>query len=176
MSNNSKLQDMGEHAKQLLGLIQECKPDANLELLVGKLKNWKNELSKVPNGKKTATGLFIHDNYTVTDPKTGLMWQHGCELKKYTYDEAINRFKGNDSFAGYNDWRLPTINELQTLLLKNLPYIDTEAFPNNPSVVWSGSPNANHTSLAWCVYFSYGRSDKEGRLNDFGVRLVRSVQ
>lgn len=48
MSNNPKLQDMGEHAKQLLGLIEECKPDANLELLAEYIKQWKNELNKIP--------------------------------------------------------------------------------------------------------------------------------
>lgn len=47
MNNNPKLQDMGEHAKQLLGLIQECKPDADLELLAEYIKQWKNELSKI---------------------------------------------------------------------------------------------------------------------------------
>ena len=71
MSNNPKLQDMGEHAKQLLGLIEECKPDANLELLAEYIKQWKIELSKIP----TKTDFIIHDDKTVTHVQTGLMWK-----------------------------------------------------------------------------------------------------
>lgn len=176
MSNNLKLQDMGEHAKQLLGLIQECKPDADLEFLASKLKKWKigfHQIPTKPDGKKTSTGLLIHDNQTVSDPKTGLMWKRKCQPKEYTYDEAIKLFKGNDSFAGYNDWRLPTIDELKTLLLKNPPYIDTEAFPNNPSYVLSGSLNVGNSSVAWYVDFDYGVVLNGSRYSNYAVRLVR---
>lgn len=179
MSNNPKLKDMGERAKQLLSLIHECKPDADLEFLASKLKKWKigfHQIPTKPDSKKTATGLLIHDNQTVSDPKTGLIWKRECESKEYTYNEAIERFKGNDSFAGYSDWRLPTIDELKTLLLKNAPYIDTEAFPNNPSSVWSGSPYAGYASDAWFVYFGYGNSYYKLRDGYNGVRLVRGGQ
>ena len=173
MSNNPKLQDMGEHAKQLLGLIEECKPDANLELLAEKIQNWKiNKTIK----KDSRTTFLIQSNETVFDQKTGLTWKRECESKKYSYDEAIERFKGNDSFAGYNDWRLPTIDELKTLLLKNAPYIDTEAFPNNPSNVWSGSSDAYDASYAWDVYFGNGYSNGSYRSYYYGVRLVRGGQ
>lgn len=179
MSNNPKLKDMGKHAKQLLGLIEECKPDADLEFLASKLKKWKIGFHQIPtklDGKKTATGLLIHDNQTVSDPKTGLIWKRECESKEYTYDEATERFKGNDEFAGYNDWRLPTIDELKTLLLPDSPHIDTEAFPNNPSGVWSGSPYAYSASSAWYVSFYYGYSYSFSRFSNFGVRLVRGGQ
>ncbi len=175
MSNNiTKLQDMGEHAQQLLGLIQECKPDANLESLAEKIQNWKLNKNIKEDSKNT---FSIQSNGTVFDHKAGLMWKRQCERNKYTFNEAIKRFKGNDTFAGYNDWRLPTIDELKTLLLKNPPYIDTEAFPDNPSNVWSGSPYAGNASGAWYVNFYGGYSGSSLFPNvSNGVRLVRGGQ
>jgi len=54
-------------------------------------------------------------NGTVTDQNTGLMWQQDPG-DKMTYDVAI---AGADSFslAGYDDWRVPTIKELYSLIL-----------------------------------------------------------
>jgi hypothetical protein len=53
-------------------------------------------------------------NGTISDLNTGLMWQQDPG-EKMTYDEAV---AGADSFdlAGYDDWRLPTIKELYSLI------------------------------------------------------------
>lgn len=53
---------------------------------------------------------------TVTDLNTGLMWQQKLLDEKLTYEEAKVRA---DTFtlAGYDDWRLPNIKELYSLIL-----------------------------------------------------------
>ncbi len=76
---------------------------------------------------------------TVTDLNTGLMWQK-IPGGKVAYDEAV---AGADNFglAGYDDWRLPTIKELYSLILFSgidppadgittnaVPFIDTDYF------------------------------------------------
>jgi len=51
---------------------------------------------------------------TVTDLVTGLMWQQDPGEKK-TYPEAVSGAEVFD-LAGYDDWRLPTIKELYSLI------------------------------------------------------------
>ena len=75
---------------------------------------------------------------TVTDLVTGLMWQQSPELwNLVTWDEAV---AGADTcgVGGHDDWRLPTIKELYSLIefsghtgmneAESTPYIDTEYF------------------------------------------------
>ncbi len=62
---------------------------------------------------------------TVTDLVTGLMWSQSSDmdndgdidaLDKMTYTEALSG-ASNFDLAGYNDWRLPTIKELYSLIM-----------------------------------------------------------
>ena len=71
---------------------------------------------------------------TVTDLNTGLMWQQTPDFdNKQEWADAV---AGGDTFslAGHNDWRLPTIKELYSLINFNgtsfdtIPYIDTTYF------------------------------------------------
>jgi hypothetical protein len=150
---------------------------------------------------------FDHGDGTVTDTKTGLMWKRclerlsgvSCEdgkVEKYTWDEAVKRFK-NVAYAGYSNWRLPTIDELKTLVHcskgvedkksgrcnegSERPMINQQAFPNadpnaEASFVWSGSPSAGGSEYAWFVNFYDGVSHYDYRGNGHAVRLVRGGQ
>lgn len=72
-------------------------------------------------------GKYIdHHNGIITDTSTGLMWKKCSEghtgnfckngvAKKYGWNEVNIRFKWV-FFAGYDDWRLPTMSELDTLV------------------------------------------------------------
>ena len=113
---------------------------------------------------------------TVTDSNTGLMWQQG-EAGSMNWEDAITCCEGL-SLAGYTDWRLPNIKELESITDDSLynPAIDTNYFPDvYTSSYWSSTTHAGDSSDAWCVYFydgsvSCGDSDKS---DTYYVRCVR---
>ena len=81
-------------------------------------------------------------------------------------------------FAGHGDWRLPQIQELQTIVDGSVsdPAIDAVAFPNTPaSRFWSASADANYSTFAWIVDFSVGYAYSY-RKGSYQVRLVRAGQ
>jgi uncharacterized protein DUF1566 len=60
------------------------------------------------------------DELTITDKRTGLMWQRSgldlCSIRKMTRDIAqLNE----DGFAGHHDWRVPTVEEALSLMEKS---------------------------------------------------------
>lgn len=65
----------------------------------------------------TSNEMSFSDNGdgTVTDNVTGLMWTESPLDEKLTWDEAMQAAEGF-TLAGYDDWRLPTIKELYSLI------------------------------------------------------------
>jgi hypothetical protein len=113
---------------------------------------------------KNKTGAFANDfvdngDDTVTDRATGLMWQKNGSLKGMTWAEAkeyVNKLN-SDRFAGYSAWRLPTIEELASLLKSkkandNL-HIDP-IFSGKQKFCWSADTFA--PDIAWYVSFKAG--------------------
>lgn len=71
-----------------------------------------------PDGKFSTYLVDNGDGLTVTEMVTGIMWQRqGSDLTsiRHTYEYA-KRLNAH-GFAGYNDWRLPTIEEAMSLLV-----------------------------------------------------------
>lgn len=82
------------------------------------------------------------------------------------------------NLCGFSDWRLPTLEELQSIVKPDqVPTIDATWFPNtHTSGYWSASPVAGFSGSAWFVNF-----DDKAALNSFRdlrmhVRLVRAGQ
>lgn len=132
---------------------------------------------------------------TVTDTVNGLMWDRcvwglggtictgTTSFRTWTQalDVAIIANIGN--YRGYNDWRLPNRNELESLVepTRANPAIDPVAFPNTPagvgSFLWSSTSLAFLSAdAAWVVHFDDGSTITSDKSNAGHVRLVRGGQ
>jgi PKD repeat protein len=151
---------------------------------------------------KTATGLRAGSaSYTNYDNTAQAQFWNGTTYVNPTqaqidaasnavgYKNAVNA----SALCGYTDWRLPTADELQSLVDYSVatpdePTIDSTWFPNTPGsgstfppytpggTYWSATPTFGRASGAWTVDFnngSVGFSDRIGRYNTNHVRLVR---
>ena len=134
-----------------------------------------------------------HGNGTVTDTKTGLIWKQCSEGQSgssgscsgsasgYSWDAALQQSAvvNSSGYAGYSDWRLPNIKELDSLaaLDRYSPSINLALFPSTPSAwFWSSSPYAGNSDDAWIFSFSNGYDNYPNRGNTSHVRLVRGGQ
>ncbi|WP_455210348.1 Lcl domain-containing protein [Kaarinaea lacus] len=96
----------------------------------------------------------------------------GCDI--YAYIQAIN----NSKLCGFDDWRLPTRDELLTLVDTKATYpratIDIDAFPNAAnSYYWTSTVYEFDPNMAWFVYFGSGYDYYEYKTFASHVRLVR---
>ncbi len=113
----------------------------------------------------------------VVDEITGLMWQRAVPNKFLTFDQAL-RECGHLKLADYEDWRLPSRIELESIAdtTRNQPSIDPEAFPNTPiDWFWTSSVAADDPRAAWYVYFYFGYPKTNDKHNMFSVRCVRDA-
>ena len=67
---------------------------------------------------------------TVTDNATGLMWSQDDNGEALYWEEAL-AYAENATIAGYDDWRLPSAKELQSIAdytATEIPVLDTSVF------------------------------------------------
>ncbi len=115
----------------------------------------------------------------VNDTTTLLMWQDNEASKrvKKTWTEAID-YCEDLSFAGFDDWRLPNINELYSIGDRNeINSTIKNTFVNiSPSYYWSSTTNASNTSIARNIFFLNGNDSNGNKRDKSHVRCVRNGQ
>lgn len=140
---------------------------------------------------------------TITDTETGLMWSK-C-LVGQTWNAGANASDGSDDSctgtattdtwdgalvaasasteATHDDWRLPNINELGTLVDRACasPSLNDTVFVGLPDTstqanYWSSTPVTTNASQAWIVVFSFGIDGVSNKDQNYYIRLVRDAQ
>ena len=115
-------------------------------------------------------------NGTVTDTKAGLMWQKDTAPNSYTWREAKTYCK-KLKLAGHKDWRLPNIQELQSIVdySKHNPACNS-IFGVVSSYHWSSTTHAYNTHNTWSVHFYHGLVNYNLKSYNYYVRAVRGKE
>jgi hypothetical protein len=144
---------------------------------------YKNDGGSFPND------FVDNGDGTITDRTTGLMWEAGGSSSEVLYFKAQHRIKrlNKKKYMGYEDWRIPTLEELSSLLepKKNEKGQHINALFNpKQKTCWSSDrhtgPNRffyytvefSHGKVSWAVVPRRSRFAEEGY---HYVRAVRSV-
>lgn len=119
--------------------------------------------------------LLDNGDGTISDEATGLMWMQADNMEGLNWKDALS-YAENLEFAGYDDWRLPDIKELQSILdytrapgttnsaaidpLFNCAQITNEGGQLDYPYYWSGTTHINmsHEAGGAGAYMSFGRA------------------
>jgi len=124
-----------------------------------------------------------NDDGTITDYTTMLMWQkigsdYGLnfqEAESYVYD------MNHTDFGGYSDWRLPTMDELNSLITRSENrdglFIDPIFYSDTryDTRYWSSSIAPSDISKVWVVAFEIGNGHYGSKSRRLYVRAVRNL-
>lgn len=140
----------------------------------------------------------VNTDGTLTDNYSGLMWQRcplGYDLDEsgtpddFSDDRCVLSGTGpliwqtalqtaaSNSLAGYVDWRVPNVKELDSITALNClaPAIESEGFPDTPpDRFWTSTPGRNSNSVM-NVSFLFGDVINSGKEVSAYARLVRST-
>ena len=134
---------------------RECNPRSYTDLENGIVRDDTTGLEWVQDGNLIATLNPSFDN-DGTAGDGAVTWQHALD-----YIVLLNE----QEYLGYSDWRLPTIEELSTLVDagRSAPAIDPLFSDTEEADYWSSTPYAANTGFALSPNFAEGiiyRRDK----------------
>lgn len=136
--------------------------------------DWRwNRTGGFPNRFKAET---VNGHKIVTDLATRLTWHQSGSESPLVYEDAKEWIKelNQKVYAGYSDWRLPTLEEALTLperkKIDNF-HIDP-VFSKEQYSMWTGDYFSD--IRVWAVSFNYGRVFKARFSESDFVRPVRS--
>lgn len=145
------------------------------------LYNAVKKASIVDNGDGTIT-----DKYTYKQGRE-IIWKkcnegqtgQECtgEAKKMNWEEAVEFAKKANKWweiQGYNGWRLPTLEELDSLVIENeIPAYDKNLFINNNNTfIWSNTCDLNNKN-AYGMYTFIGTPIVRDKTSTYNIRLVK---
>lgn len=96
----------------------------------------------------------------VTDNLTGLLWVRSPSVTPDTWANALAS-ANNLTLCGFSDWRLPNINELESLVNSEVAnqatFLNAQGFTDvQANNYWSSSSDASDATNAWIVNMSDG--------------------
>lgn len=137
-------------------------------------KDWnKNGTGINHQYKKQKNGQIIFD------AKTGLVWQQSGSENSMVYAVTLDYIDklNEEAFAGYSDWRLPTLEEAMSLMENktyNYWWFIDPVFDTKQDWIWTADKYSD--SSAWMVNFLSGGCYHDAMSSTYSVRTVRLGQ
>ena len=122
--------------------------------------------------------FILEKDNVVFDRQTGLMWQRSACTDRIVWKggfECIDKLN-TESFAGYNDWRYPTKDELATLILaeeNRISGLYIDPIFEKQRNCWSSTQSEGHQACYADFYYG-GMYLVEENYANFFVRAVRT--
>lgn len=122
--------------------------------------------------------LTIKEKQIIFDQKTNLVWQKGGSEKDMIFKKTEEwiLFLNQRGHAGFEDWRLPTLEEAMSILEPNKKnaflFIDP-LFEDKQTWIWTADPVKDQSQM-WAVHFLFGRCNVFPLDANLFVRAVRS--
>ena len=129
---------------------------------------------------KSYSPLDLAGGRVVSEHASGLMWQHS-ESPRMNWRElqAYVEETNQAGHAGFSDWRVPTLEELASLLDARLTgddYLDDVFSEEDLLGTWSADEEPDSVGGSWFLSFADGGASAGNRLAGLGHgRLVRTV-
>jgi Protein of unknown function (DUF1566) len=168
--------------------------DAARKCAEGNATMWRRLQARANGTGSTCDGARLIDNGdgTVTDRLSGLQWEKKTDDAtvhdkddRYPWSATGTAADGTTfttflatlnaaCFAGQCDWRLPTLPELQTILLAQYPDggIDPIFGPGG-DYYWSATRETGKPEVGWVLSFQDGSRTTGAKSATFNVRAVR---
>ena len=155
---------------------------------VEKLSAYQRSLieADAPKGDLIEGRYWVTDDGTVTDQQTELMWMQSPLQGSFNFEQAqkaVKALNAKGGFAGHHNWRLPSQDELESLVFVGIsPAICQEAFPETPEVdFWTSSSSQNNRFASLQYFVDFGSGETYGgyegientKMCRMTVRLVR---
>jgi len=117
-----------------------------------------------------------HGARLAIDQTTQLMWQQSGSENSLTYEKAQTFVAklNEEKFGGYNNWRLPTLEEAMSLIepeKKNGNLHIDPVFDRAQSRIWTADKSS--ADVSWVVSFGGGGCSRYNVQSNFYVRAVR---
>ncbi len=117
-------------------------------------------------------------NNTITDHLTDLIWQKAPFSDSLSWEQSLT-YADTLTTAGFYDWRLPNIKELQSLNDETRinPSINSTYFNvTNVNKYWSSTTLPNQTAKAWYLNTQFGITTYDNKTVKHNLICVRSNQ